>query len=152
MASSSPHESSIGSDTITLLRLPPELRNRIYTFALSFGTIYTHNDRHNLPLYRRTALPQVSRQICAETSPLKYALNALDFPGTNFDPVLSTLPIEAFENVKDIRISVASGSVPPILYGEQIALLAGFKVLMTTVLVTPRLGWLLSDWAFRKGF
>jgi len=105
-----------------LLRLPPELRNKIYEYALSGyelrfvdwapepvsitrrstskGFIY-HVDDVNTPF----ALPKVSRQLRAETSILPYKLNVLGGNvGRLLDAVLSRVPFSIMKTIRMVQL------------------------------------------------
>jgi len=80
-----------------LLRLPPELRNIIFAYALDHGTVSPHLGTTSLerrlrkdPIRKRFGLLFTCRQIYAETALLPYKLNTFSVRGL--------LPLVALEN------------------------------------------------------
>jgi hypothetical protein len=73
--------------TSPLLRLPAEIRNMIYTFALGIGTIRMLHFRHGLNLRYGLELSinllRVCHQVYTETCLLPYKLNTFDFIGAS---------------------------------------------------------------------
>jgi hypothetical protein len=66
-----------------LLRLPPEIRNTIYTFVFGIGTILMIHLRYGLSCRTEGSLNllRVCRQVYTETCLLPYKLNTFDFVG-----------------------------------------------------------------------
>lgn len=66
------------SVTASFLRLPAELRNKIYTYVLSGHTYHSKPQKRTQPPYNPSLL-RVNRQIYAETALLPYELTLFSF-------------------------------------------------------------------------
>ncbi|KAH7084321.1 hypothetical protein FB567DRAFT_79441 [Paraphoma chrysanthemicola] len=108
-----------------LLRLPAEIRNMIYSYAITTTTIYTSaigrvffcvlpdntnpSSKGRVPtisLHRQITLPQVCRQLRAETYSLLFAINTLEISGLRCSSTTDDYPADVRNAVEVLRVQL----------------------------------------------
>lgn len=87
-----------------LLRLPAEIRNRIYEYALYVRTLRTSRSGHIQGYHHLHALPHTCRQLKEETALLIFSLNSITFNKPVIDACALRLTAQQVGAVSRIRL------------------------------------------------
>jgi len=98
------YSSNRNSTTSSLLRLPAELRNHIYQYALRVNTITIYDHGAVDGGQTLTSLPRVCRQLYKETSTLIFSLNSFTFSSRAIAALLDRARPAQLQALRSIRL------------------------------------------------